>query len=192
MSSAFQHPVFDEPDSVGPSETPKRFKLAPTFVIDLAFSALAVAGVGPVWNAMLKTAPLPAILPTLALLLLLLGCYVGKTRTVGWLDRSGGDARAYVKSGALVTSGPYAWSRHPTYALAFAQFLVWSALGLYVQLFEPFSLWLWVAVIGAPLGFYLVNDLVVMPTEEAMLRRLHGAEFDAYAARVNRWFGRRA
>jgi len=25
-----------------------------------------------------------------------------------------------------------------------------------------------------------------------MLRRLHGAEFDAYAARVNRWFGRRA
>jgi protein-S-isoprenylcysteine O-methyltransferase Ste14 len=51
---------------------------------------------------------------------------------------------------------------------------------------------LWLAVIGAPLGFYLINDLLVMPTEEAMLRRLHGAEFDAYAARVNRWFGRRA
>jgi protein-S-isoprenylcysteine O-methyltransferase Ste14 len=31
-----------------------------------------------------------------------------------------------------------------------------------------------------------------MPTEEAMLRRLHPDEFDGYAARVNRWFGRRA
>ncbi len=46
------------------------------------------------------------------------------------------------------------------------------------------------AVIGAPLGFYLVNDLLVMPTEEAMLRRLHPDEFDGYAAKVNRWFGR--
>ena len=192
MSSAFQHPIFDEPDSALPGEKPKRFKLAPTFVIDLGFSALSVAGVGPVWRAMLKTAPIPAIAPTLALLALLLACYFGKTRTVGWLDRSGGDARAYVKSGALVTSGPYAWSRHPTYALAMLQFLVWSALGAYVQAFEPFSVLLWVAVIGAPLGFFLINELVVMPTEEAMLRRLHGEEFDAYAARVNRWFQRRA
>jgi protein-S-isoprenylcysteine O-methyltransferase Ste14 len=191
MSSAFPHRVFDEPDSVEPSEPPKRFKLAPTFVIDLAFSALAVAGVGPVWRAMLSQAPVPAIPPTLILLALLLGCYFGKTRTVGWLDKSGGDARAYVKSGALVTSGPYAWSRHPTYALALAQFLIWSALGVYVQAFEPFSVLLWVAVVGAPLGFFLVNDRVVMPAEEAMLRRLHGEAFDAYAARVNRWFGRR-
>jgi protein-S-isoprenylcysteine O-methyltransferase Ste14 len=192
MSSAFQHPIFDEPGSAPAGAKPKRFKLAPTFVIDLGFSALAVAGVGPVWNAMLKHAPLPAIAPTLVLLALLLGCYVGKTRTVGHLDAKGGDARAYVKSGALVTSGPYAWSRHPTYALAFAQFLVWSALGIYVQLFEPFSALLWLAVIGAPLGFFLINDFVVMPTEEAMLRRLHGEAFDVYAARVNRWFGRRA
>ncbi len=189
--SAFHPEVFDEPDSVAPGETPKRFKLAPTFVIDLAFSALAVAGIVPVWNAMLAHAPLPAILPTLVLLALLLGCYFGKTRTVGWLDAKGGDARAYVKSGALVISGPYRWSRHPTYALALAQFLVWSALGVYVAMFEPFSALLWVAVIAAPLGFFLINDLVVMPAEEAMLRRLHGAEFDAYAARVNRWFGRR-
>ena len=192
MSSAFHHPIFDEPDSLDPSEKPKRFKVAPTFVIDLAFSALAVAGIGPVWRAMLAHAPIPAILPTFVFLAALLACYFGKTRTVGWLDTKGGDARAYVKSGALVTSGPYGWSRHPTYALAMLQFLVWSALGIYVQMFEPFSAMLWVSVISAPLGFFLVNDLVVMPTEEAMLRRLHGAEFDAYAARVNRWFGRRA
>jgi protein-S-isoprenylcysteine O-methyltransferase Ste14 len=90
-----------------------------------------------------------------------------------------------------VTTGPYGWSRHPTYALAMLQFLLWAALGLYVQAFAPWSVLLFVAVIGAPLGFFLVNDLVVMPTEEAMLRRLHPEEFDAYAARVNRWFGRR-
>ena len=45
------------------------------------------------------------------------------------------------------------------------------------------------AAIGLPVAFYLVNDLVVMPSEEAMLRRLHPEEFDAYARRVPRWFG---
>ena len=63
-------------------------------------------------------------------------------------------------------------------------------MAFYVQMFQPFSAMLWVAVVGAPLGFFLINDLVVMPTEEAMLSRLHGEAFDAYAARVNRWFGR--
>ena len=48
------------------------------------------------------------------------------------------------------------------------------------------------AAIGLPAAFWLINDLVVMPTEEAMLRRLHPGEFDAYASRVRRWFGRRA
>jgi protein-S-isoprenylcysteine O-methyltransferase Ste14 len=31
-----------------------------------------------------------------------------------------------------------------------------------------------------------------MPTEEAMLRRLHPEAFDAYAKRVRRWIGRMA
>ena len=88
-----------------------------------------------------------------------------------------------------MTTGPYAWSRHPTYALAMLQFLLWSALGVFAQFFAPAGGMLWLAVIGAPLGFFLVNEFGVMPSEEAMLRRLHGAEFDAYAARVHRWFG---
>ena len=73
-----------------------------------------------------------------------------------------------------MTRGPYGLSRHPTYSLAMLQFLLWSALGLYVQAYAPFSPLLWVAVVGAPLGFFFVNDRVVMPSEEAMLRRLHG------------------
>ena len=191
MSSAFHHPIFDEPDSAEAGAKPKRFKVAPTFVIDLAFSALCLVGVAPAWKRALAQGAVVSV-PTLALLAVILACYLGKTLTVGWLDGKGGDARAYVKSGALVTTGPYGWSRHPTYALAMLQFLLWAVLGAYVQAFAPLSLMLVVAVVGAPLGFFLVNDLVVMPTEEAMLRKLHPEEFDAYAARVNRWFGRRA
>ena len=191
MSSAFQHPIFDEPEGAEAGETPKRFKVAPTFVIDFTFSALCLVGIVPVWKQAMTHGAV-VVIPTLALLAPILACYFSKTLTIGHLDGRGGDARAYVKSGALVTTGPYGWSRHPTYALAMLQFLMWAALGLYVQAFSPFSLPLWIAVIGAPLGFYLINDLVVMPTEESMLRRLHPAEFDAYAARVNRWFGRRA
>ena len=191
MSSAFQHPIFDEPGGTEAGAKPKRFKVAPTFVIDLAFSAWCLVGIAPVWRHALARGAVVSI-PTFALLALILACYFGKTLTVGHLDGKGGDARAYVKSGALVTSGPYGWSRHPTYALAFAQFLLWSVLGAYVQAFTPWSPGLIAAVVGAPLGFYLINDLVVMPTEEAMLRRLHPDEFDAYAAKVNRWFGRHA
>ncbi len=190
MSSAFQHPIFDEPGGAEAGQKPKRFKVAPTFVIDFTFSALCLIGIVPVWKQAMAHGAV-VVGPTLAMLVLIMGCYFSKTLTIGHLDGRGGDARAYVKSGALVTTGPYGWSRHPTYALAMLQFLLWAALGLYVQAFAPFSLLLWVAVIGAPLGFYLINDLVVMPTEEAMLRRLHPTEFDAYAARVNRWVGRR-
>ena len=191
MARAFHHPIFDEPDALDSGARPKRFKVAPTFVIDLCFSALSLAGVIPVFRAALDNPRFPAFASAL-LLLAILACYIGKTQTIRWLDGRGGDARAYVKSGTLVTSGPYGLSRHPTYSLAMLQFLLWSALGLYVQAYAPFSALLWVAVVGAPLGFFFVNDRVVMPSEEAMLRRLHGAtDYDAYAARVNRWFGRR-
>jgi protein-S-isoprenylcysteine O-methyltransferase Ste14 len=191
MSHAFQHPIFDEPNAVDPSVKPKRFKMAPTFVIDLSFSALCLAGIIPVWRETIKHAPMLAILPTFILLAAILACYFGKTLTIGHLDGKGGDARTYVKSGALVTTGPYGWSRHPTYSLAMLQFLLWSLLGVYIQFFAPWSPFLLFTIVAAPLGFYLINDLLVMPTEEAMLRRLHPDDFDAYAARVNRWFGRR-
>ena len=191
MSSAFQHPIFDEPGAAEAGAKPKRFKVAPTFVIDLAFSAVCVIGIAPVWRDALARGAIVSV-PTFALLAPILACYLGKTLTIGHLDGRGGDARTYVKSGALVTTGPYGWSRHPTYALAMLQFLLWAALGAYVQAFAPWSPGLLAAAIGAPLGFYLINDLLVMPTEEAMLRRLHPEEFDAYAARVNRWFGRRS
>ena len=94
---------------------------------------------------------------------------------ISHLSRQGGDARTYVKSAALVTDGPYAFSRHPTYLVAMVQFLLWSALALYLQAFMPWNPSMLAAAIGLPVAFWLINDLVVMPTEEAMLRRLHPA-----------------
>jgi len=191
MSSAFQHPIFDEPDGVEASVKPKRFKFAPTFILDFSFSAAMLIGLTPTWRHVIDEHPWAGV-ASLPMLLVILACYWSKTLTISHLDGKGGDARTYVKSGALVTTGPYGWSRHPTYALAMLQFLLWSALGLYLQIFAPWSPLLLATVVCAPLGFFLVNDRVVMPTEEAMLRSLHPDEFDAYAARVNRWFGRRA
>jgi protein-S-isoprenylcysteine O-methyltransferase Ste14 len=189
MGGAFDRSIFDEPDSLDASAPVKKFKVAPTFVIDLAVSALYVLAVAPAWSRAIDRGFL-VVAPTLLLALALCGCYVGKVLTVSHLDRRGGDARAYVKSSSLVTDGPYAWSRHPTYALAMLQFLIWSALALYLQIFTPWSPAMLVAAFLLPIAFFIVNDRVAMPTEEAMLRSLHPEEFDAYARRVRRWFGR--
>lgn len=190
MTSAFNRSIFDEPESLDASRPIKTFKVAPTFVIDLALSALYVAAVLPAWRAAIDQRSLALTLPTLALGALIVGCYVAKVVTVSHLDRRGGDARAYVKSSALVTDGPYGWSRHPTYAIAMLQFLLWSALAVYLQAFSAWNPWLIGAAVLLPGAFFLINDRVVMPVEEEMLRRLHPAEFEAYAARVRRWFGR--
>ena len=191
MSSAFNHPVFDEPDAVDATVKPKRFKFAPTFLLDLGFSAAMLMALTPVWRHVIAYKPWAAV-PSVFMLMVILACYAMKPLTIRHLDGKGGDARTYVKSGALVTDGPYGWSRHPTYALAMLQFLLWAGLGAYLQMFAPWSPLLLAAVVCVPLGFFLVNDRVVMPTEEAMLRSLHPQEFDAYAARVSRWFGRKA
>jgi len=191
MSSAFNHPVFDEPDAVDANVKPARFKFAPTFILDFSFSAAMLIAMTPTWRHVIFFHPWAGV-ASVPMLLVIFAVYASKTQTIRHLDGKGGDARTYVKSGALVTTGPYGWSRHPTYALAMLQFLMWSALGLYLQMFAPWSPLLLAAIVGVPLGFFLINDRVVMPTEEAMLRRLHPDEFDAYTARVNRWFGRRA
>ena len=190
MSVELKSSLFDEPDAVDPSVPPKRFKFAATFVIDLVVSLAFVAVVLPCWAIDFDRGPIMA--PTFVIGVLILACYVGKVLVIAHLDRRGGDARTYVKSSALVTDGPYGWSRNPTYALAMLQFLLWAALALYLLALGPWRWTLAIAAIGLPAFFFLVNDRVVMPSEEAMLRGLHPEEYDAYAARVRRWFGRKA
>jgi protein-S-isoprenylcysteine O-methyltransferase Ste14 len=189
MSTAFEQ-IFDEPTAVDAS-TPPKFKLAPTFVIDLSISLVCILAIAPAWKASFSLMPI-VNLPTSLIGVLILACYAAKVLVIGHLSRRGGDARTYVKSAALVTDGPYAFSRHPTDLVAMVQFGLWSVLALYLQIFMPWNPWMLAAAIGLPVAFYVVNDLVVMPSEEAMLRRLHPEEFDAYARRVPRWFGRRA
>jgi protein-S-isoprenylcysteine O-methyltransferase Ste14 len=189
MPSAFDRSIFDEPNSLEASAPNKKFKVAPTFVIDLVGSALFVVAVLPTWRASI-TLGLGVDLVSFALGIAICGCYLAKVLVVSHLDRRGGDARAYVKSSALVTDGPYGWSRHPTYAIAMLQFLLWSALALFLQAFMPWNPIMLAAAFGLPVAFYLINDRIVMPTEEEMLRRLHPEDFDAYASMVRRWFGR--
>ena len=189
MQSAFDRSIFDEPESLDAAAPVKKFKVAPTFVIDLAVSAAYVLAVVPSWRQSIDLG-LKVNLASFALGLAILACYLAKVVVVSHLDRRGGDARAYVKSSELVTDGPYGWSRHPTYAVAMLQFLLWSVLALLLQAVLPWNPILLAAAFGLPIAFYLINDRVVMPTEEAMLRKLHPEAFDAYAARVRRWFGR--
>ena len=187
--SAFDRSIFDEPDSLDAAAPVKKFKVAPTFILDLAVSIGYLFAVLPTWRNSMSLG-LVVNLPSFLLGLALVGCYIAKIWTVSHLDRRGGDARAYVKSSALVTDGPYGWSRHPTYSMAMLQFLIWSVLALYLQIFMPWSPALLAAAFGLPLVFFFINDRIVMPVEERMLRNLHPEEFDAYAARVRRWCGR--
>jgi protein-S-isoprenylcysteine O-methyltransferase Ste14 len=190
MNVTLKSSLFDEPNAVDPSTPPKRFKIAATFVIDLVVSLAFVAVVLPPWRTDFARGLIMA--PTFLLGVLILVSYVAKVLVVAHLDKHGGDARTYVKSSALVTDGPYGWSRNPTYAVAMLQFLLWAALALYLLALGPWRWTLAIAAIGLPALFFLINDRIVMPTEEAMLRKLHPEEYDAYAARVRRWFGRKA
>ena len=191
MPLGFRANVFDESNSasLANGDAKPGFKPAPTFVLDLGFTLAYLVAIAPAWfSAAHYNVP---VLPTFLIAAVFCACYVGKILVVRFLDRRGGDARAYVKSDALVVDGPFAYSRHPTYALALVQFLAWSALAFYLQAFEPWRPVMLLAALALPVGFYLLNDWVVMPSEEAMLADLHPDAYAVYKTTVNRWFGRK-
>jgi len=76
---------------------------------------------------------------------------------------------------ALVTSGPYAFTRNPMYSG-----LVLLALGI--------AIWVgaWPMLI-APVAVFATANWVHIPFEEAKMRRQFGAAYDDYVARVRRW-----
>jgi protein-S-isoprenylcysteine O-methyltransferase Ste14 len=75
--------------------------------------------------------------------------------------------------------GLYRWSRNPMYVGVLCVVAGW-AIG-----FRSIGL----AVYG--LALLVAFHLRVVTAEEPFLARTHGAEWEAYAARVPRWFGRR-
>ena len=76
---------------------------------------------------------------------------------------------------ALLTEGPYRFTRNPMYLG-----IVASSLG--------FALWVgaWPMLL-VPVAILATVSLVHIPFEEAKMRRQFGSAFDAYAARVRRW-----
>ncbi|GJE95243.1 isoprenylcysteine carboxylmethyltransferase family protein [Phanerochaete sordida] len=90
----------------------------------------------------------------------------------------------------LVTSGPYAYARHPSYTAAWAMllgaYLVWSENGGYLRacgLMDTPAAWL---VHSWTLAAMWTSGGLVMriATEEEVLRRRFGAEWKAYKRRV--------
>jgi protein-S-isoprenylcysteine O-methyltransferase Ste14 len=76
---------------------------------------------------------------------------------------------------ALVTDGPYRFTRNPMYLG-----LVIITLGI--------AVWIgaWPMLI-APMAVFATANWIHIPFEEAKMRRQFGATYDDYVARVRRW-----
>ena len=79
----------------------------------------------------------------------------------------------------LVVVGPYRWIRNPMYVGAA---LALAGASLYYE--SP-------ALLAYLAGFLLATHLLVLGYEEPTLRRLFGDDYEAYSARVGRWWPRR-
>ena len=76
---------------------------------------------------------------------------------------------------ALVTRGPYRFTRNPMYLG-----LITFALGI--------AIWVgpWPMIL-APIAVFLTTNFVHIPFEEAKMRRQFGAAYEDYVVRVRRW-----
>ena len=81
-----------------------------------------------------------------------------------------------VKTGQLMTSGIYAWVRHPVYA----SFLLFNCGLLLMQA----NWWL----LTLPFIYWAALTVLMKRTEERWLENEFGEEYTQYAARVNRIF----
>ena len=79
------------------------------------------------------------------------------------------------RAAALVTNGPYRWTRNPMYVALTAVYLGAAAV---VGALGP--------IVTLPLAL-LVVGIAVIPHEERALRGVFGAEYTSYCARVRRW-----
>ena len=79
---------------------------------------------------------------------------------------------------ALVTTGPFAWSRNPIY-LGNTLLLAGAAFAFHDPWFLP-----------AALAAVLAVTHLAIRREEAHLAHMFGAEWERYRRRTARWFGR--
>jgi protein-S-isoprenylcysteine O-methyltransferase Ste14 len=164
------------------------FHFAPTFVIDLIFSCVYVVLFVRTWTSGDHSPWVCAIVGFCGLLLAF--CYAGKVAIIRYFNRCGGDARTYVISSCLVTTGPYAFSRNPVYLQTLIQCVTWSALVSFLQFFAPCVSAIFALSILLPFAFFFVTDICIR-REESALKALCAKAFAVYARSVNRWLGRK-
>ncbi len=93
----------------------------------------------------------------------------------GLFRRAGTELIPFKNVTALVTGGAYRFTRNPMYL---GMLLV--LLGCAVTVGAAYAL-------AVPVVFAVVIEVRFIRPEEAMLRELFGAEFDAYCLKVRRW-----
>ena len=123
---------------------------------------------------LLPPAGLFAPLTWLGILIALVGfaLEIGAARA---LNAAGTTTRPNGSPQALVTGGPFGWSRNPFYC---GLLLVLAGMSLALSLE-------W-ALAGIPL-LWLALDRLVVPHEEAKLAQAFGADWPAYAEATRRW-----
>lgn len=153
------------------ADFPKRLFL---FLQIQAVAALPlIAGVGLAASA---ARPFPDLFDGLGLLAAL-----GGIACEGLADAQLRRFREQAPRGAICEAGLWRYSRHPNY---FGEFLFWCGWPLI-----GFGGWTGVAALIAPAFiYYLLDHVSGVPLLEKHLRASRGAAFDAYAARVPRFF----
>ena len=136
---------------------------------------LVLYAVNPPWLRMLSL-PFPAWLrwTGIALGIVGLALYAWSRATLG---REWSSDLQMREQHCLVTTGPYAWIRHPIY-LALLSFMTSMALVT--------ASWLFIAL----LAFSIVDLALRMPNEEQMMIQEFGDEYKAYIQRTGRLFPR--
>lgn len=154
------------------------------------FAAAAYAG-ATIYLLRSAEATLTAAIACSALVTFFALLHVAKIYSIVELEQRGGDAREFVGSERLVTTGVYAYSRNPVYLISIVQSLVWSILLIFLSATHPHA---WIGYALAPTllyAHYWGIDRLIIPFEEEALRHKHPQEFAAYCTRVRRWLGRK-
>jgi protein-S-isoprenylcysteine O-methyltransferase Ste14 len=157
------------------------------FVCD--FFAAAAHAIATICLLVMVRLPQDAVRDMAALAIIYAVLHAIKIVMVIYLERQGGDAREFVGSESLVTTGVYSYSRNPVYVLSIAQSILWSILLLRGASSTSLELAVIATAIMIPIGHFLSIDRLVIPNEEAALKEAHPKAFADYARGVNRWLG---
>jgi protein-S-isoprenylcysteine O-methyltransferase Ste14 len=141
----------------------------------LFLGAFALGLFGARWLGFARTSSTPGWpLRTLGVVMIALGVGLALS-SLALFARARTTIIPHGRAAALVTNGPYRWTRNPMYVALTTQYLgvaaVIGALGPIVTL--PLAL--------------LVIGIAVIPHEERGLTGVFGAEYTSYCARVRRW-----